>query len=253
MFKKGIILSAIFALSLLCIFSACKKNETSNIKKIKVATDATWPPMEYVDENKKIVGFDIDFFEAVAKEGGFEVEFINQEWVGIFTGLVAGKYDAIISSVTILEERKQTMDFSIPYVHVGQILVVKKDSNVTELSQLEGKKVGVQINTTGAIEVQKNNKIELKQFNTIGLAMEALLNGRIDAVVCDNPTALNFVLENQKFKAALKMAGEIFTTEQYGIVVNKGQAELLELINNGIKKVQKKGIDKELEKKWLNF
>ena len=251
MFKKSILLSIIFALSLLCIFSACKKEEATDVKKITVATDATWPPMEYIDANKKIVGFDIDLLNAAAKEGGFKVEFINQAWDGIFAGLAAGKYDAVISSVTITEERKKTMDFSIPYVHVGQILVVKKDSDVTTLSQLEGKSVGVQISTTGALEVRKNKKITLKEYDEIGLAIEDLANDRIDAVVCDNPTAANFVLQNQKYKAILKMAGDIFTTEQYGIAVNKGNTEILELINNGIKKIQEKRLDKALEAKWL--
>ena len=251
MFKKSILLLTFFALSLLCIFSVCKKEQSTGIKKITVATDATWPPMESIDEERNIIGFDIDILKAAAKEGGFEVEFINQAWDGIFAGLEADKYHAIISSVTITDERKQTMDFSIPYVHVGQILVVNKDSSVTNLSQLEGKKVGVQISTTGALEVRKNSKIILKEYDEIGLAIEDLVNGRIDAVVCDNPTAANYVLQNQKYKPIIKMAGDIFTTEQYGIAVKKGNTEILELLNNGINKVKEKGIDKELEIKWL--
>src|SRR5690349_24453635 len=75
-------------------------------KSIKVATDATWPPMEMVDVNKKIVGYDIDFMNAVAKEAGLTVEFKNTAWDGIFAGLDSGQYDAIISSVTITDERK---------------------------------------------------------------------------------------------------------------------------------------------------
>jgi polar amino acid transport system substrate-binding protein len=251
MFKKSILLLAFFTLSLFCIFSACKKEQSTGAKKFLVATDATWPPMEYVDEEKNIVGFDIDILNAIAKEGGFEVEFINQAWDGIFAGLDAGKYEAIISSITITEERKKTMDFSLPYVNVGQILVVKKDNNLTKLAEFEGKKVGAQISTTGALEVRKNNKISAKEYDEIGLAIEDLANGRIDAVVCDNPTAANYVLQNQKYKPILKMAGDIFTTEHYGIAVKKGNTEVLELLNIGIKNVKEKGIDKELEIKWL--
>jgi polar amino acid transport system substrate-binding protein len=254
MLKKSILLSVLFALSLLCVFSACKKEQgtTGNVKKIVVATDATWPPMEYIDADRNIVGFDIDILKAAAKDGGFEVEFINQLWDGIFAGLAAGKYDAVISSITITDERKQTMDFSIPYVHCGQILVVKKDNNsVTKIVQLEGKKVGVQIGTTGAGAVKKYPKIGLKEYDEIGLAIEDLANDRLDAVVCDNPIAANYVLQNQKYKPILKMSGERFTDEQYGIAVNKGNTEILELINDGLKKIQAKGIDKELEIKWL--
>jgi len=252
MLKKSIILSVIFALSLLCIFSACKKEAGTGAKKLTIATDATWPPMEYVDADRNIVGFGVDIVKAAAKEGGFEVELINQAWDGIFAGLAAGKYDAIMSSITITDERKKTMDFSIPYVTCGQILVVKKDNNsVTKLSDLEGKKVGAQISTTGALEIRKNKKIIPKEYDEIGLAIEDLANGKIDAVVCDNPIAANYVLQNQQYKPILKMAGDIFTAEKYGIAVTKGNTEVLELINAGLKKVQEKGIDKELETRWL--
>lgn len=106
MIKKGMLLWMILGLSALCVFSACAK-EGAKGKKIVIATDATWPPMEYIDANKNIVGFDIDMLNAAAKEGGFEVEFKNQAWEGIFAGLAAGKYDAIVSSVTITDERKK--------------------------------------------------------------------------------------------------------------------------------------------------
>ena len=251
MIKKGIILSMILSLSVLCFFSACGKDGAKG-KKIVRATDATWPPMEYVDANKNIVGFDIDMFTAVAKEGGFEVEFINQAWDGIFAGLAAGKYDAVVSSVTITDERKKTMDFSSPYVNAGQILVVKKELNgMDKLSQFEGKKVGAQIGTTGAIEIKKISKITAKEYDELGLAMEDLAKGRIDAIVCDSPIAADFALQNPKYKTILKIVGQPFTTEEYGAAVNKGNKEILDLINTGLNKVKEKGIDKELEKKWL--
>jgi polar amino acid transport system substrate-binding protein len=251
MIKKGIILSMIAAISVLCIFSGCTKDKATD-KKIVIATDATWPPMEYVDANKNIVGFDIDMLNAAAKEGGFEVEFKNQAWDGIFAGLAAGKYDAVVSSVTITEERKGTMDFSVPYVNAGQIIVVKKElTGLETLNQFEGKKVGAQIGTTGAIEIKKNPKITAKEYDELGLAMEDLAKGRIDAIVCDSPIAADFALQNPKYKTILKIVGQPFTTEEYGVAVTKGNKEILDLINNGLNKVKEKGIDKELEKKWL--
>ncbi|HOP63532.1 MAG TPA: basic amino acid ABC transporter substrate-binding protein [Spirochaetota bacterium] len=234
-----------------CVFSGCSKEQASG-KIISVATDATWPPMEYVDENKKIVGFDIDLLNAAAKEGGFTVEFKNTAWDGIFAGLGAGKYDAVCSSVTITDDRKKTMDFSVPYVSIGQTIVVKKETTgMEELSKFEGKKVGAQIGTTGAIEIAKNKNITLKTYDEIGLAIEDLAKGRIEAVVCDNPIAANYALLNPKYKALLKIVGEPFTTEEYGIAVKKGNKEVLDMVNAGLAKVKEKGIDKELEKKWL--
>jgi polar amino acid transport system substrate-binding protein len=220
-------------------------------KVITVATDATWPPMEMVDQNKNIVGFDIDFLNAVAKEAGFTVEFQNTAWDGIFAGIAAGKYDAIISSVTITEERKKTMDFSIPYINAGQILIVPNASNAVVLKDLAGKNVGAQIGTTGSFEVKKTEGVTLKTYDEIGLAFEDMATGRIDGVVCDTPVAADYALQRDEYKDKFKIVGEPFTEEYYGIVVKKGDKELLDLINKGIQAVQAKGIDKKLEAKWL--
>ena len=103
--------------------------------KIVIATDATFPPMEMVDTNKNIVGYDIDLMNAAAKAAGFTVEFKNTAWDGIFAGLDNGKYDAVMSSVTITDERKGTMDFSMAYFNAGQILTVRSDTNgVTKIA-----------------------------------------------------------------------------------------------------------------------
>ena len=251
MFKKGILFILVLAISTFFVFSGCSKDKGTG-KKLTIATDATWPPMEFVDKDKNIVGFDIDMMKAIAAEAGFEVEFKNTAWDGIFAGLATDKYDAVISSVTITEERQKTMDFSAPYVNAGQVLVVKKDlAGMDKLDQFTGKSVGAQIGTTGAIEISKNKAITLKSYDEIGLAIEDLANGRIDAVVCDSPIAADFALQNPQYKDVLKIVGEPFTTEEYGIAVNKGNKEVLDLINDGLAKVMKKGTNKELEKKWL--
>ncbi|MCK9275736.1 MAG: basic amino acid ABC transporter substrate-binding protein [Syntrophales bacterium] len=221
--------------------------------RITVATDATWPPMEMIDENKNIVGFDIDFMNAVASEAGLEVKYKNTAWDGIFAGIAAGKYDAIVSSVTILEERKETMDFSIPYISAGQILVVPKHvQGIEALTDFaDGAKVGAQIGTISAFEIKKMEILELKAYDDIGLAFEDMAVGRIDGVVCDTAVASNFALKREEYKEKFKIVGKPFTEEHYGIVVRKGNTRLLNLINNGIRAVQEKGIDKELEEKWL--
>jgi polar amino acid transport system substrate-binding protein len=234
-------------------FTGFMKEKAAAARKIVVATDATWPPMEFVDETtKEIVGFDIDFLKAVAAGGGFEVEFKNTAWDGIFAGLAADKYDAIISSVTITEERKKEMDFSKPYINAGQILVVPKATKgVTKLSDLKKKTVGAQIGTTGAFEIDKVKGVTPKTYDEIGLAFEDLVNGRIAGVVCDTPVAANYALQNEKYKGKLKIVGEPFTQEYYGVVVKKGNTELLDLINKGIDKVMGSKQYADFEKKWL--
>jgi polar amino acid transport system substrate-binding protein len=218
---------------------------------VTVASNATWPPMEMIDLNKHIVGFDIDFMNAVAKEAGFKVVIKNTAWDGIFAGVDAGKFNAIISSVTITDKRKKAMDFSVPYINAGQVLVVPKSSTAKVVADLKGKKAGAQMGTTGAFEIKKVKGVTLKFYDELGLAFEAMSIGRLDGIVCDTPIAANYALQKKEYKGKFKIAGEPFTDENYGIVVKKGNKKLLELINNGIRIVKTKGIDKELEKKWL--
>lgn len=217
-----------------------------------VAQDATWPPMEFMNEQKEIIGFDTDYVRAVAKEAGFDVVFKNVAWDGIFAGLDAGQYDAVCSSVTITDERKKAMDFGIPYFKVRQALVVPKDSTVKTLEELKGKTVGGQIGTTGYFAIKKTEGITAKSYDEIGLAMEDLFSGRIDGVVCDDPTAAQYALQKADYAARLKIAAVLDTgDEYYGIAVKKGNKEVLDLINKGIEAVQAKGIDKELRAKWI--
>lgn len=221
-------------------------------KTIKVATDATWPPMEMLDANKKIIGYDIDFLNAVAKEAGVAVEFKNTAWDGIFAGLDSGQYDAIISSVTITDERKAKYDFTEPYTSIGQILVVPKtDKTSKTIADLKGKKVGAQIGTTGAFEVKKVAGVELKTYDEIGLAFEDMAAGRITGVVCDEPVAAHFALQKQEYKEKFKIVGKPFTKEGYGIVVKKGNKELVDLLNKGIKAVKAKKLDTKIHTKWV--
>ena len=228
--------------------SSCAKKPT----KIVVASDATWPPMEFVDENKNVVGFDVDLVNEVAKAAGFEVEIKNTAWDGIFAGLAAGNYNAIASSVTITDERKATMDFSEPYVNAGQILVVRKETTgVTTLADLVGKKVGGQIGTTGVIEIGKVAGVELKTYDEIGLAYQDLANGNIDGVVADSPIAANFALQNPDYKEKLMIVGVPFTDEWLGFAFKKGDEKTLKLFNDGLAKVKSSGKLDELMAKWL--
>ncbi len=242
---------SLLVLVLMTLFASVMTGCQSGSKKVVVATDATWPPMEYVDENKEIVGFDIDLMKAIAEEAGFEVEFKNVAWDGIFAGLAAGEYDAVISSVTITDERKEKYDFSDPYINAGQIVVVGADSSITGPDGLAGYTVGAQLSTTGAFAIQEMSDVTLKEYDEVGLAFEDLVAGRIDAVVCDTPVAADFALQREEYQAKLKIVGEPFTDEYYGILVQKGNTDLLKQINEGLDAVQEKGLDKQFENTWL--
>jgi polar amino acid transport system substrate-binding protein len=239
----------IAALAAVAVLASC----APETKKVVFATDSTWPPMEYINEAQELVGYDIDLVKEIAKEGGFEVEFKSVAWDGIFAGLENGAYDAVVSSVTITDERKAQYDFSDPYINAGQILVVPVASTATQLADLAGQPVGAQIGTTGAIEIEKffGSAETLKSYDEIGLAFEDLANGRIAGVVTDTPVAAQFALQNEKYKTALKIVGESMTEEFYGIVVKKGNQALLDKINAGLAKVKAAGTPDKLAETWL--
>jgi len=218
-----------------------------------VAHDATWPPMEFTDEKLNIVGYSVDYIDAVAKEGGFTVKHENVAWDGIFAGLAGKQYDIIASSVTITEERGKVMDFSTPYFEVRQALITPKEVEVKSLDDMAGKRVGAQIGTTGFMAAEKIKDINAITYDEIGLGMADLAAGRLDAVICDDPVATNFILDNkeyaEKMKVALIVPADV--PEYYGFAVNKGNKEVLEYLNKGIAAVKEKGIEAELRKKWI--
>lgn len=240
------------AVVLVMAFVACDRQEEAEVTTITVGTDATWPPMEFVNEDKELAGYDIDLMNAIADAAGFEVEFQNTAWDGIFAGLGTGEYDAVISSVTITEDRQKTMDFSEPYINAGQVLIVQQSTTGVEtLEDLVGERVGAQIGTTGAFEVDKVDGVELSTYDELGLAIEDLANGRIAGVVADTPIAADYVLQNDEYSDTLKIVGEPFTEEFYGIAVEKGNDEVLALINEGLAAVKDEGIPEQLEDTWL--
>lgn len=247
--KKAVLVLVVSVFVLGSVFAGGRR-EAGNT--IVFATDATWPPMEYVNEDREIVGFDIDMIRAAAEAAGFQAEFRNTAWDGIFAGLATGEYDAVVSSVTITEDRKETMDFSIPYINAGQVLIVQMgEQGVTTLADLSGREVGAQIGTTGAFEVDKVAGVTLRTYDEIGLAVEDLANGRIAGVVADTPIAADFVLQNENYSARLKIVGEPFTEEYYGVAVRKGNTAVLNRVNDGLQKIIDSGRMEELKDKWL--
>jgi polar amino acid transport system substrate-binding protein len=242
--------ACLLALCLFCLsVSAAAAAET----KLVVAHDATWPPMEFMDAKRNIVGYSVDYIDAVAKEAGFVVEHRNVAWDGIFAGLAGGKYDLVSSSVTITPERARVMDFSTPYYEVRQAVIVPKDSTAKSIADLGGKKLGAQIGTTGYMASKKIKGATSLTFDEIGLAMSALSSGRLDGVICDDPVATNYILENAEYAAKMKVAFIIpaDVPEYYGFAVAKGNKAVLDMLNKGIKAVKEKGIEAELTKKWM--
>ena len=202
-----------------------------------------------VDESTKaIVGMDPDVMAAIAEAAGFKFELVNVAWDALLSGVSQCQYDAAISSISITDERKQTMSFSEPYATAGQIVTVGVDSDITGLEALTGKRIGVQLATTGDIAAQKVEGAEVKGYDTVDLAFQDLMNGQVDAVIADIAPSANFVLLNPD---KIKTVGAQFTDEAVGVAVCKNDPEFLALVNEGLAAIQANGKLAELTTKWL--
>jgi polar amino acid transport system substrate-binding protein len=249
-----IIRIAIVAVLTSVLLSACgaglSGSPTNTPKVIRIATDATYPPFETVDEStKEMVGFDMDLIKAVMDTTGLPYEIVNVGFDPLLTGMAQCQYDLAISAITITPERGQAMAFSNGYINAGQVVTINKaTTGINGPQDLVGKKIGVQLGTTGGIEAEKIEGAVVNTYDTVDLAFQDLVNKQIDAVIADYPTSLAFVQVNAD---DLTTTGDVFTQEVYGIAVCKTNTALLEQVNAGLKTVTEKGLIQELEQKWL--
>ena len=239
--------------SLLTLLPACGPDSGSNSKKIRVATDATLVPMSFINDQKQIDGFDRALMEAIAREAGLELEMVNVEWAGLLGGLTTGKYDAAISSITILEDRKQKMGFTIPYLKSGLSIVVRKDTDgVATLDDLQKKNmiVGAQRGTTAYFFLKDHPAIRNVGYESYGHAVQDLIKGELDAVLGESTGTLYFKNKDKPVFDKIKMVGEILTNEYYGIAVRKDNPALRQVLNNTLKVLLADGTVEQLHKKW---
>lgn len=246
LFSLGVILSSISLALVGC--GTDTTGENGGDKKYIVGTDATYAPMEYMDDKGNIVGTDIDIIKALAKELDIEVEFKNYGFEPLFTAVSNEEVDFAVSSITITDERKETYDFSDPYYVANQLILVPEESSVGKFKDLKDKKVSVQMNTTGHKVVQGllgNTSSKIVAMESMPLAISEMLNGNADAAIGDNAVINEYKKNNPK--VALKtVEDEAFEKEYYGLMVKKGNEELLTLLNEGIEKLKANGKLKEI-------
>ncbi len=263
----GILVIATLSLSAILLVGSCakppvteEKTEVVTEEEVKFTTvkegvltigsDIAYPPFENV-EGEEYVGFDIDMGKEIAKRLGLEEEFVNTAWDGIFPALIAHKFDVVISAVTITPERDEEMDFSDPYLDSDQSIAAKEDSGIKTEADLEGKILGVQIGTTGALTAKEIDEeigvAEIKTYDDILLAFEDLKAGRIDAIINDIPTSAYIVKDNPE----LVIVEKIITNEKYGIVFAPDTPELLKAVNEVLKDMEEDGTYDQIYSKWF--
>ncbi len=222
--------------------------------------DAAFPPFSYIDKDGEPTGFDVEVIKWIANEMGFDVKIVPVDWDAIIPTLKIGNIDLIASGMTINPEREQQVDFTDPYWKINLAVVVREVAGedgalVPQYNVFSavtpGKTIGVQRGTTAQTWLQENmiNKgvdIKLKLYDNFLLAIEDLLIGRIDSAVIDGPTAQSAIADR---KATIVWT--INTGEIYGYAVRKGDTELLDLLNEGLKRLQATPKWEELVNEWL--
>ena len=214
----------------------------------RVATEATFPPFEF-QQGGQLTGFDIDLMRAIGKEADLNIDFRNLPFDGIIPALQARTVEAAISGMTITAERAQAISFSRPYFRAGLAIAVREDNKtIRNFEDLKGKKIAVQIGTTGALEATKIPGAVVSQFDSAALALQELINGRVEAVVNDKPVTLYAIKEAGL--RGVKVVGELLTEEFYGIALPKN-SPYLQLINDALGRVIESGQYDVIFQQWF--
>ena len=247
--EKGLYISLILVLivGLVAVMGCSSKTPPTGAKVLKVGSDIEYAPFEYFDENNQPVGFDIDLMTAIAEDLGYEVVFESAAFDGLIPSLQQGKYDAVISAMTITEERAKSVAFSDPYFKAVQYIVFKKGGTYEKIADLAGKKIGVQLNTTGQFAAEDAG-FEPHKFSTTPDALSALIIGGVDAVIADNQPVLNFIEANQ---ATDIVSIEADTEDEFYGIAFKLDNPLVEEFNAVLKKFKEDGTYKEIYSKWF--
>lgn len=214
---------------------------------LRVVTDATFPPMEFFQDGKP-TGFDIELIHALGKEMNRPIELTNIDFKGLIPAIVSGRADAAISGIYITPERKNVVDFTDSYYAGGLVVLTKKDNNIKNIKDLDGKKVSVQVGTKSVnyltehfpeimrVEVEKNEEM----FNLVKI-------GRADAAVTGRPAAKLYAQHNPDFV----VLDEQITTEEYGVAVSKSQSQVRDALNAALKNIRDNGTYQKIVDKWF--
>lgn len=211
-----------------------------------MATNAEFPPYEY-REGEEIVGVDAEVAALIAEELGMTLEIEDMAFDSILAAVQSGKADIGMAGITVTEDRKMSVNFSDTYTKATQVIIVQNDSEITSPDDLVGKTIGVQLGTTGDIYAEDIEDVTMERYNKGFEAVQALIQGKIDAVIIDGEPAKVFVEENE----GIKLVDEAFTEEEYAIAIAKDNEELLEKVNAALATLEENGKFDEVLAKYI--
>ena len=250
---KKLMVIALIAIAILApIFAGGSKEESSSEKVFTVASSCDYPPLEYIDDNGNMVGYEIDLLNEIAKITGVKFEIYNVAFDGIIAGIQGGQYDIGASGFTVTEDRAKVVNFTEPNgAFTLSIVTQTATEGLVDEKSLMGKKVGVQIGTTWQFACEDAG-LTVSAYDDAPSAILDLANGNLDAVVIDNVVANDFVFNNESYSKVLKVSGSFSNEDIMAIAVSKNKPEALETINEGLKVLKENGKLEELKAKY-NF
>lgn len=238
----------LLAISVFLLMGIMGCNGDKKNTKIILGTNAEFPPFEY-REKGEITGFDMELAEAISKKIGRELEIKDMAFDGLIPALQSKKIDLIAAGMTATDERRKNVSFTASYYESSQVIIVGEDNtDIKGIKDLEGKKVGVQLGTTGDTEAQKIKDVKLKKYNAAFAGIMELKNKKIEAIILDSEPAANFVRENQ----GLKILSENLTKEEYAMAVSKDNEKLLKEIDDALTELRKNGEYDSLFEKYFS-
>ena len=249
--KKIIALTLALMLTVCCL-AGC--GEAKNENTLTMATNAEFPPYEYM-ENNEIVGIDAEISRAIAEKLDYELVIENVDFVSLIPGVQTGKYDFAAAGMTVTEDRLEQVDFTQSYATGIQSIIVKEDSTITSADDLfadgASTKIGVQLATTGDLyctwDIEDEGLGTVERYNKGADAVMALTSGKVDCVVIDNEPAKVFVQNNP----GLKILDTEYAVEDYAIAVSKDKPELLESINKALGELIADGTVQSIIEKYI--
>lgn len=220
---------------------------TVNAGVLTMATNAAFPPYEYY-EGSDIVGIDAEIAAAVAEKLGLTLKIEDMEFDSIITAVQTGKADIGFAGMTVTEDRLKSINFSDSYATGIQVIIVPEDSTVASSDDLVGKKIGVQLATTGDIYASDEfGSDNVEQYNKGADAVMALLNGKVDAVIIDNEPAKSFVAANK----GLKIVEAAYAIEDYAACISKDNEALLAAVNTALAELTADGTLQAIVDKYI--
>lgn len=246
--RKVLIISALATLSA-SAFANTSLEQIKSAGVIKIATEGTYAPFTYHDASGKLTGFDVEIASEIAKHLGVKAEFIEGKWDGLIAGLDAKRYDAVVNEVTITDERKAKYDFSEPYiVSKASLIVQENNKSINSFDDLKGKKSAHTL-TSNYAKLATKYGAELVGTDGFNQSIDLVLSGRADATINDNVSFLDF--KKHKPDAKVRIAATLANAESQGVIISKGQPELLSEINAALTDIKKDGTYKRIATKYF--